>query len=60
MPCNRPCQGESLEESLESSHEKTAREWVWCVAPFVSPPAPALAADATGDRGYADLMSRLW
>lgn len=47
-------------ESLEFSDDKTMREWVWCDALFMSPPALALATRATGDRRYADLMSRLW
>jgi rhamnogalacturonyl hydrolase YesR len=47
-------------ESLEFSDDKTEREWVWCDALFMSPPALALATRATGDRRYADLMDRLW
>jgi rhamnogalacturonyl hydrolase YesR len=47
-------------ESLAFSDEKANREWVWCDALFMSPPALALAARATGDRAYADLMDRLW
>lgn len=49
-----------FEESLEFSAEKAARAWVWCDALFMSPPALALATRATGDRRYADHMSRLW
>jgi rhamnogalacturonyl hydrolase YesR len=47
-------------ESLEFGDDKTAREWVWCDALFMSPPALALAASTTGDRRYADLMEQLW
>ena len=47
-------------ESLEWSEDKTLREWVWCDALFMSPPALALAASTTGDARYADLMNRLW
>ncbi|HEU4994195.1 MAG TPA: glycoside hydrolase family 88 protein [Gemmatimonadaceae bacterium] len=47
-------------ESLQFSGEKTDREWVWCDALFMSPPALALATSATGDRRYVDLMDRLW
>jgi rhamnogalacturonyl hydrolase YesR len=50
----------SFDESLEFSSEKTSREWVWCDALFMSPPALALATQATGNRRYADLMNRLW
>jgi unsaturated rhamnogalacturonyl hydrolase len=49
-----------FDESLEFSHETADREWLWCDALFMSPPALALATSATGDRRYADLMSRLW
>ena len=49
-----------FDESLEFTNEKIAREWVWCDALFMSPPALALATSATDDRRYADLMDRLW
>jgi rhamnogalacturonyl hydrolase YesR len=47
-------------ESLEFSDAKTEREWVWCDALFMAPPALALATATTGDRRYAGLMDRLW
>jgi unsaturated rhamnogalacturonyl hydrolase len=48
-------------ESLEFvDYEKTSREWVWCDALFMSPPALAMAAKATGNRRYLDFMNRLW
>ena len=47
-------------ESLEFSDDKTLREWVWCDALFMSPPALALATSTTGDGRYAGLMDRLW
>jgi unsaturated rhamnogalacturonyl hydrolase len=47
-------------ESLEFSHDTAEREWVWCDALFMSPPALVLATQVTGDRRYADLMNRLW
>jgi unsaturated rhamnogalacturonyl hydrolase len=48
-------------ESLEFvDYEKTSREWVWCDALFMSPPALAMAAKATGNRRYLDVMNRLW
>jgi rhamnogalacturonyl hydrolase YesR len=49
-----------FDEDLVFAQEKTSREWVWCDALFMAPPAMALAARATGDAGYLDLMSRLW
>jgi rhamnogalacturonyl hydrolase YesR len=36
------------------------REWVWCDALFMAPPALALASHATGDPRYVSLMHRLW
>ena len=48
-------------ESLEFvDYEKTSREWVWCDALFMSPPALAMAAKATGSQRYLDVMNRLW
>lgn len=47
-------------EPLDFSNEKTSREWVWCDALFMTPPALALASRATGEHRYIDLMHRLW
>ena len=49
-----------FDEPLEFDHERAEREWVWCDALFMAPPALALATKVTGDRRYADLMGRLW
>jgi unsaturated rhamnogalacturonyl hydrolase len=34
--------------------------WSWCDALFMAPPTMALVAEATGDRGYLDLMNTMW
>jgi unsaturated rhamnogalacturonyl hydrolase len=47
-------------EALDFSNEKTSREWVWCDALFMTPPALALASRAIGEHKYIDLMNRLW
>jgi len=52
--------GMPFDEPLDFDQKKTAREWIWCDALFMSPPALALAARTTGDLKYADLMNRLW
>jgi len=49
-----------FDDSLEFSNEKTDREWVWCDALFMAPPALALATRVTSDARYVDLMNRLW
>jgi unsaturated rhamnogalacturonyl hydrolase len=36
------------------------REWAWCDALFMGPPALAAVTTATGDRKYLDLANRLW
>lgn len=49
------------DESLEfEDWEKTWRQWTWSDALFMSPPALALAARATGDARYLDFMNRMW
>jgi len=52
--------GMPFAEDLVFDQKKTSREWVWCDALFMAPPAMALAARATGDASYLDLMNRLW
>ena len=52
--------GMPFDEPLDFDQAKTSREWVWCDALFMSPPALSLAARTTGNRRYADLMNRLW
>ena len=49
------------DESLEfEDWEKTWRQWTWCDALFMSPPALAMATRATGNRKYLDFMNRMW
>ncbi|WP_345954257.1 glycoside hydrolase family 88 protein [Mucilaginibacter sp. PAMB04168] len=36
------------------------REWAWCDALFMAPPALAYLSDATKDKKYLNLASRLW
>ena len=49
-----------FDEPLEFSHDRSMREWVWCDALFMAPPALTLASHATGDPRYAALMHRRW
>ncbi len=50
-----------FDESLEfDGREKTWRQWTWCDALFMSPPALAMAFRATGDRRYLDFMNKMW
>lgn len=50
-----------FDESLEFvGWEKTWRQWTWCDALFMSPPALAMAARDTGERRYLDFMHRMW
>jgi rhamnogalacturonyl hydrolase YesR len=49
------------DESLEFENwEKTWRQWTWCDALFMSPPALAMAAKATGESKYLDFMNKMW
>ncbi len=50
-----------FDESLEfETWEKSWRQWTWCDALFMSPPALAMAARTTGDRRYLDFMNKMW
>jgi len=52
----------------ETKHGETAtgqppiydREWAWCDALFMAPPAMAQATTNTGDMKYLDLANKLW
>ena len=49
------------DESLEfEDWEKTWRQWTWCDALFMSPPALAMAARATGESKYLEFMNKMW
>lgn len=49
------------DESLEfEDWEKTWRQWTWCDALFMSPPAFAMASRATGEPRYLEFMNRMW
>jgi rhamnogalacturonyl hydrolase YesR len=47
-------------ESLTWANGIETREWAWCDALFMAPPALAAVTTATGDRKYLDLANRLW
>jgi len=50
-----------FDESLDFDNwEKTWRQWTWCDALFMSPPALAMASSVTGDRRYLDFMNKMW
>ena len=42
--------------SLKWENQVHLREWAWCDALFMAPPALAMATRATGDTKYVDLM----
>jgi unsaturated rhamnogalacturonyl hydrolase len=48
------------DESLEWKNNIQSREWAWCDALFMGPPALAYLSSATGDKKYLDLASKLW
>ncbi|WP_421938301.1 glycoside hydrolase family 88/105 protein [Pedobacter sp.] len=47
-------------ESLEWKKSIHIREWAWCDALFMGPPALAYLSQATGDTKYLDKASALW
>ena len=47
-------------ESLEWKNNISLREWAWCDALFMAPPALAYLSTATGDQKYLDIASKLW
>ena len=48
------------DESLEWKNNVHLREWAWCDALFMGPPALAYLSTATGDQKYLDIASKLW
>ena len=47
-------------ESLEWKDNVSLREWAWCDALFMGPPALAYLSTATGEQKYLDIASKLW
>ncbi|MEO8821792.1 MAG: DUF4861 family protein [Ginsengibacter sp.] len=47
-------------ESLEWKDNIHMREWAWCDALFMGPPALAYLATATGEIKYLDIANKLW
>jgi len=47
-------------ESLEWKDNVHLKEWAWCDALFMGPPALAYLSTATGDQKYLDIASKLW
>jgi unsaturated rhamnogalacturonyl hydrolase len=47
-------------ESLEWKPGITNREWAWCDALFMGPPALAYLSTVTGDKKYLDIANKLW
>ena len=48
------------DEPLAWGNAIETREWAWCDALFMAPPALAGVSSATGDPRYLDLANRLW
>jgi rhamnogalacturonyl hydrolase YesR len=47
-------------ESLEWKNNIARREWAWCDALFMAPPAFAYLSTATGEPKYLDFASKMW
>jgi unsaturated rhamnogalacturonyl hydrolase len=47
-------------ESLENKNRVDKREWSWCDALFMAPPALAALSKATGEIKYLDICDQLW
>ena len=47
-------------ESLEWRNGISNREWAWCDALYMGPPALAYLSTATGEIKYLDIASKLW
>ncbi len=47
-------------ESLEWKNDINHREWAWCDALFMGPPALCYLATATGEKKYLDISDKLW
>ncbi|MDB5022961.1 MAG: glycoside hydrolase family 88 protein [Mucilaginibacter sp.] len=47
-------------ESLEWKNNIANREWAWCDALFMGPPAFAYLSSATGEKKYLDFASKMW
>ncbi|WP_316831551.1 glycoside hydrolase family 88 protein [Pedobacter aquatilis] len=48
------------DEPLNWKNNIQNREWAWCDALFMGPPALAYLSSATGNLKYLDMASRLW
>src|ERR1041385_2072426 len=47
-------------ESLEWKNGIADREWAWCDALFMGPPAFAYLSTATANRKYLDFATKMW
>ncbi len=47
-------------ESLDWKNNIANREWAWCDALFMGPPAFAYLSTATGEQKYLDFACRMW